>query len=114
MAARFATISPHLDERQRRIWVGAEARVRGRGGVSLLARGLGSRGRPFTGLLKSSITLPNLMGECVAQAPVARVCGRKILDWRRPWMRWSTRTAEAIPCHHCAGPARALDSWPWH
>ena len=41
MATRFAAISPHLNERQRRLWVGAEARVLGRGGVSLVARATG-------------------------------------------------------------------------
>ena len=41
VAARYATIAPHLNERQRRIWVGAEARVLGRGGVSLVARATG-------------------------------------------------------------------------
>ena len=41
MAARFAAIRPHLNERQRRLWVGAEARVLGRGGVSLVARATG-------------------------------------------------------------------------
>src|SRR6266436_1798910 len=41
VAARFAALSPHLDERQRRLWVGAEARVLGRGGVSLVARATG-------------------------------------------------------------------------
>ena len=41
MAARFATIAPHLNERQRRLWVGTEARALGRGGVSLVARATG-------------------------------------------------------------------------
>jgi hypothetical protein len=41
VAARFAAIAPHLNERQRRLWVGAEARVLGRGGVSLVARATG-------------------------------------------------------------------------
>jgi hypothetical protein len=41
VAERFAAISPHLNERQRRLWVGAEARVLGRGGVSLVARATG-------------------------------------------------------------------------
>ncbi len=41
VAGRFAAISPHLNERQRRLWVGAEARVLGRGGVSLVARATG-------------------------------------------------------------------------
>src|SRR5258707_8008904 len=41
VAARFAAISPYLDERQRRLWVGAEARVMGQGGISLVARATG-------------------------------------------------------------------------
>lgn len=41
VAERFSAISPHLNERQRRLWVGAEARVLGRGGVSLVARATG-------------------------------------------------------------------------
>jgi hypothetical protein len=41
IAARFQAIAPHLNERQRRLWVGAEARVLGRGGVSLVARATG-------------------------------------------------------------------------
>ena len=34
-------MAPHLNERQRRLWVGAEARVLGRGGVSLVSRATG-------------------------------------------------------------------------
>jgi len=41
IAARFAAVSPHLDERQRRIFVGAEARALGRGGVALVSRATG-------------------------------------------------------------------------
>jgi hypothetical protein len=41
VATRFAAISPHLNERHRRLWVGAEARALGRGGVSLVARATG-------------------------------------------------------------------------
>ena len=41
VATRFAAISPHLNERQRRLWVGSEARALGRGGVSLVARATG-------------------------------------------------------------------------
>ena len=41
VATRFAAISPQLNERQRRLWVGSEARALGRGGVSLVARATG-------------------------------------------------------------------------
>jgi Rhodopirellula transposase DDE domain len=51
VAERYAAIAPYLDERQRRIWVGTEARVRGRGGVSLVARATGlSRPRIYRAL----------------------------------------------------------------
>ena len=43
LAAKFGVIFPHLDERQRRLLLGAEARVLGRGGVRLVARAAGVR-----------------------------------------------------------------------
>src|SRR6478736_5297705 len=43
LAAKFETILPHLDERQRRLLLGAEARVLGRGGIRLVARAAGVR-----------------------------------------------------------------------
>ena len=38
LAAKFAVIFPHLDERQRRLLLGAEARALGHGGIKLVAR----------------------------------------------------------------------------
>ncbi|MEV7952832.1 ISAzo13 family transposase [Streptomyces sp. NPDC088141] len=38
LAVRFAVLFPHLDERQRRLLVGAEARILGHGGVRAVAR----------------------------------------------------------------------------
>jgi transposase len=43
LAAKFETIFPHLDERQRRLLMGAEARALGRGGIRLVARAAGVR-----------------------------------------------------------------------
>jgi transposase len=43
LAAKFAAILPHLDERQRRLLMGAEARVLGHGGIRLVARAAGVR-----------------------------------------------------------------------
>src|SRR2546423_13971691 len=34
----FAVVSPHLDERQRRLLAGAQARALGRGGIAAVAR----------------------------------------------------------------------------
>jgi hypothetical protein len=39
LAAKFRVIFPHLDERQRRLLLGAEARALGRGGIRVVARG---------------------------------------------------------------------------
>jgi len=38
LAAKFAALFPHLDERQRRLVMGAEARVLGHGGIMVVAR----------------------------------------------------------------------------
>src|SRR5690348_13936812 len=43
LAAKFAVIFPHLDERQRRLLMGAEARVLGDGGIRVVARAAGIR-----------------------------------------------------------------------
>src|SRR5512142_30988 len=43
LAAKFEVIFPHLDERQRRLLMGAEARARGHGGIRLVARAAGVR-----------------------------------------------------------------------
>jgi hypothetical protein len=43
LAAKFESILPHLDERQRRLLMGAEARALGHGGIRLVARAAGVR-----------------------------------------------------------------------
>jgi hypothetical protein len=43
LAAKFGVIFPHLDERQRRLLMGAEARVLGHGGIRVVARAAGAR-----------------------------------------------------------------------
>lgn len=41
LAAKFAALFPHLDERQRRLTMGAEALMLGHGGVAVVARAAG-------------------------------------------------------------------------
>jgi Rhodopirellula transposase DDE domain len=41
LAAKFAVMLPHLDERQRRLYLGSEARVLGHGGIAAVARAAG-------------------------------------------------------------------------
>jgi transposase len=43
LTAKFAVVFPHLDERQRRLLMGAEARTLGHGGIRLVARAAGVR-----------------------------------------------------------------------
>jgi transposase len=43
LAAKFQAIFPHLDERQRRLLMGAEARALGHGGIRAVARAAGMR-----------------------------------------------------------------------
>ena len=43
LAAKFEAIFPHLDERQRRLLMGAEARAMGHGGIRVVARAAGVR-----------------------------------------------------------------------
>src|SRR5438874_10883620 len=42
LAAKFGDILPHLDERQRRLLLGAEARALGHGGIRLVAAAAGA------------------------------------------------------------------------
>lgn len=41
LAAKFGAILPHLDERQRRLLIGAEAQSLGHGGIRAVARAAG-------------------------------------------------------------------------
>jgi len=43
LAAKFTVLLPHLDERQRRLYLGSEARALGHGGFRLVARAAGVR-----------------------------------------------------------------------
>ena len=42
LRSKFDSLLPHLDERQRRLTLGAEARVLGHGGIKLVARAAGA------------------------------------------------------------------------
>ena len=44
LASRVEVLKPHLNERQRRLWLGDEARERGSGGVVSVARAVGVAG----------------------------------------------------------------------
>jgi hypothetical protein len=52
LAEKYAVMAPVLDERQRRRWMGAEARALGRGGVSAVARATGASRSTVTAAVK--------------------------------------------------------------
>ena len=52
VAAKYEAIAPFLDERQRRLWLGVEARALGRGGVSAVARAAGVSRTTVTAAVK--------------------------------------------------------------
>jgi hypothetical protein len=79
VASRYAALTPHLNERQRRLWAGAEARAVGRGGVSLVARATGVSRQTLHTALKE-LASPPLGGGRVRRAGG----GRKRLRDRDP------------------------------
>ena len=117
--AKFLALRPLLDERTRRLWAAVEARARGRGGISAVARATGlSRGTVRTGLreLAAAGAAPPAVG---VRKPGA---GRKALTERDPALvnalqrkldpvtrggpqsalRWTCRSAERLAAELCA------------
>jgi transposase len=82
LAAKFAVILPHLDERQRRLLIGAEAQSLGHGGIRAVARAAGVREATV------SVGVREL---CSGQAPSGRIrrpgAGRKRVVDRNPAVR---------------------------
>jgi transposase len=62
LAAKYETLAPVLDERQRRWWMGVEARALGRGGVSAVARATGASRTTVTAAIKE-IAVPDAAGQ---------------------------------------------------
>ena len=97
LAAKFEVILPHLDERQRRLLLAAEARSLGYGGVSLVAQAAGvSRVTVTTGVEELEAGADPMPGRaprpggggCRSRRPIQRC-------WMR-WTRWSSRRPGAI------------------
>jgi hypothetical protein len=62
LAAKFEVILPHLDERQSRLLLGAEARALGRGGIRAVARAAGVRGPRCSPLRSARCSRPRGYG----------------------------------------------------
>src|SRR5215475_13148432 len=89
LAAKYAALLPHLDERQRRLTLGADARMLGHGGIRLVARAAGVR----------EATVAQAVAELEAGAePLSRMRG-----WCRHCWRWWSRRSGATRCRRCGG-----------
>ena len=122
LAAKFEAIFPHLDERQRRLLMGAEARALGHGGIRVVALAAGVR--------EATVSLGAAELESGA-GPLGRVRrpggGRKRLADLDPGLRpallalvepdergdpmsplrWTTKSLRALAARaHPAGPPR--------
>lgn len=103
LSAKFAVLFPHLDERQRRLLMGTEARLLGHGGIRAVARAA----------QVSETTVRNGVFELESgEEPLGRVRrpggGRKrVADLdpgcgRHCW-RWSSPMRGATRCRRCGG-----------
>ena len=112
LAAKFAAIFPHLDERQRRLLMGAEARAVGHGGIRLVARAAGVREATVSAGADELDSGGEPLGR--ARRPAEGASGRR--TWtggcaRRCWP-WSGRRSGATRCRRCGGRPSRPASWP--
>ena len=103
LAAKFAALFPHLDERQRRLVMGAEARALGHRGIKVVARAADvsavtvSRGWPSWRAAGS-----RWAGRAVPAAAASR-WPRPTRGWSRRCWRWWTRSRGGIRSRRCGG-----------
>src|SRR5216684_555262 len=111
LAAMFKEIGPHLDERQRRLLLGAQARALGHGGIRLVARAAGVR--------EATVSLG--AAELASGAePLGRArragggggSGIRIRGWCRRCWRWWSRRSGATRDRRCGGPRNPPATWP--
>ena len=89
LAAKFAALFPHLDERQQRL-AGAEARVLGHGGIKVVAAAAGMR----PGTVSSGVAELEAGKEPLGPVRRPRVAASGWRTWirgrcRRCWRWWS-------------------------
>jgi hypothetical protein len=71
LAEKIRVIFPHLDERQRRLLIGAEARVLGHGGIRVVARAAGVRAATVSLVLSAHFSVHGSMinGNALSSRP---------------------------------------------
>src|ERR1035437_7443497 len=94
LVRRYDLVKAHLSERQRRVWLGAEARELGRSGVAVVAAAAGvSRDTVRRG--RGELDDPQPLEGGRSRGPGgARRCWRRV--WWRRWMPWWSRSLVVI------------------
>src|SRR4029453_12147671 len=101
----LARLLPQLDERQRRLALGAAARVVGYGGVCLGGRGGGGGGaQGGRGARVRGGGGARARGGGGPPGGAASGCETVTRAWSRRCWRWSSRISAVIPSPRCAGP----------
>ena len=80
VARRFEVLGPHLDERQRRLLLGCEARELGRGGIAAVAQATGAHPDTVARGVREIDGVPEPAVRVRRRAGDAR-------NWRRPIRR---------------------------
>ena len=76
LAAKFAVLLPHLDERQRRLYLGSEARSLGHGGIEAVARAAGVSRQTVDGRGGGAGSGRGAAGPCPAAGRRPQAAGR--------------------------------------
>ena len=103
LAAKFTAILPHLDERQRRLVLAADARMLGHGGIRQVALAAGVREATVSlGVAELEAGAGRWAG-CAGPAAAASAP----LTWTRGWSRrcghWWSRKSGATRSRLCGG-----------
>jgi hypothetical protein len=112
LAAKFQVLFPHLDERQRRLLMGAEAGVLGHGGIRLVARAAGVR----EATVAQGVTELDSGAEPLGRARRPGGGRKRWPTWTRGcgphcWP-WSSRAPGVIRCRRCGGQRSRPATWP--
>src|SRR6266700_3087945 len=94
LAAKFAVLLPHLDERQRRLYLGSEARSLGHGGIEAVARAAG------------------VSRQMVAAGAAELEAGGEPLGCARRCWRWWTPPRAGTRSRRCGGRPCRCGTWP--
>lgn len=97
LRAKLEAVTPHLDERQRRLLYGAEARILGHGGIAAVAKAAGvSKGCVSRGLAELEED-PAPHGRTRRAARAVRPRPRRIRGCGPHYWPWSRTVPRVIP-----------------